>query len=387
MLRFAVPAFLLLALAGGWAVAQTAESERAALALAKRQAEEATLRSRLLERQAAEATGEAARAHARAAVVAARIQAAEAEITAAETRIRIIENLRAEQRARLAKRQEPVVRLTAALQTMTRRPPALALVQPGSLDQVVHVRSLLAATLPIIRARTATLRKEIRAGTALREQAQVAVASLVTGQEELKKQRLALARLEAQQRQRSQRLAESAMFETDRALAFSEEARDASQRMDTLAEQSRIRRSLAELPDPLLRPGEAAAPRQEGREIAYVLPVEGRLVAGMGELSDAGVHARGLTFEARPYSSVLAPSAGRIAYAGPYRGYGSIVIIEHGNGLTSLLTNLGQLEVEVGQTVLRGTPIGRTRGSRSAVTVELRRDGRPIAITPLITGA
>lgn len=389
MIRPIALAVLPLTLAGGWAVAQTAQSERAALVLAKQQSEEANARARRLEQQAAAATGAAARAHAQAAIAAARIQAAEAGITAAETRIRIIENLRAEQRARLAERQEPVVRLTAALQTLTRRPPALALVQPGSLDEVVRVRSLLAATLPIIRARTASLRQEIRAGNALREQAQMAVASLVTGQEELKKQRLALARIEAQARQRSRSLAESAMFESDRALAFGEEARDLAQLVGTRQYQSQVRRSLAELPQPLLRPGDSAAsakPRPAG-EPDYLLPVQGRLISGMGELSDAGVHARGLTFEARSYSPVIAPASGRIAYAGPFRAYGDIVIIEHPGGLTTLVTNLGSLEVERGQAVAKGAPIGRTGPNRPRVIVELRRNGAPVAITPLVAGS
>jgi septal ring factor EnvC (AmiA/AmiB activator) len=106
----------------------------------------------------------------------------------------------------------------------------------------------------------------------------------------------------------------------------------------------------------------------------------------MGEISDAGVHARGLTFEARSYSAVVAPSRGRVVYAGPFRGYGDIVIIDHGRGLTTLITNLAHLGVKVGDLVQRGQGIGRTGGSRPRVMVELRRDGVPIAITPLAAG-
>jgi septal ring factor EnvC (AmiA/AmiB activator) len=385
--RVTILVCLLLVLSGGWAFAQTAESERAALVLARRQAEEAMRRSQQLERQAAAATDEAGRARARAAVTAERIQAAEAEITAAETRIRIIENRRAEQRARLAERQEPVVRLTAALQTMARRPPALALVQPGSLDDVVHVRSLLASTLPIIRSRTASLRRELQSANALRDQAQLAVAALVSGQEELKKQRLALARIEAEQRRRSASLAGAALFESDRALAFNEDAIEAGQRAGTLREQAQVRRALAELPGPMLRPAlPGQQPEPPARAGSYLLPVDGRLIAGMGEISDAGVHARGLTFEARSYSAVVAPAAGRIVYAGPFRGYGDIVIIDHGRGLTTLITNLGELAIKVGDAVQRGQALGRTGRGRPRVMVELRRAGVPIAITPLVAG-
>jgi septal ring factor EnvC (AmiA/AmiB activator) len=272
---------------------------------------------------------------------------------------------------------------------MARRPPALALVQPGSLEEVVHVRSLLASTLPVIRARTANLRQELRAANMLRDQAQVAVASLVSGQEELKKQRVAFARLEARERLRSQSLTGAALFESDRALAFDEEARDLAQQFGTLRYQSQVRRSLSELPGPVARPlveGKAPDPGPV-RAARYLLPVEGRIVAGMGELSDAGVHGRGLTFEARAYTRVIAPANGRIAYAGRFRGYGSILIIDHGKGLTSLITHIGRLNVKAGDMVARGQPIGRTAGSRSRVTVELRRGGTPVAITPLVGAA
>src|SRR3546814_3632969 len=92
---------------------------------------------------------------------------------------------------------------------MARRPPALALVQPGSLDDAVHVRALLASTLPVIRARTAALREEVEAGNQLRDQAALAKAALVDSRAELKAERVALARFEADQRLRSQNLIQS----------------------------------------------------------------------------------------------------------------------------------------------------------------------------------
>lgn len=371
------------------AAAQNPEREATqALALAKRQAEEATVRSQRLEQESERATSEAARARADAAALAARIEAAEADITAAETRVAIVERLRARQRARLAERQEPVVRLTAALQTMGRRPPALALVQPGSLHDLVHVRALLASTLPVIRQRTAALREEVEAGNKLRADADRAVAALVDSRERLRQRRIDLARFEAEQRRRSERLAASALVESDKALAFGEEAHELSARVDRLEFQTRLRAKLARLPGPLVRPV-ANAPEANGAAEAadtprYLIPVEGRLVTGMGEISDAGVHARGLTFEVEPNVAVVAPASGRVLYAGRFRGYGEVVIIDHGNGWTSAITGLQSLQVREGDRVRRGGRIGRTDAERSRVTVELRRDGAPFPITPLL---
>jgi septal ring factor EnvC (AmiA/AmiB activator) len=364
--------------------AAVAPDEAKALATAKREAAEAIARSQLLERRAAAATGEAAKARAAAAAVAARIQAAEADLTAAETRIRIIEGMRAEQRARLAERQAPVVRLTAALQTMARRPPALALVQRGSVEDVVHVRSLLASTLPIIRARTAGLRQEMQVGNRLRRQARLARGSLERGQQELRNQRRALAQLEERQRTRSAELASSALAESERALSFSEEARDLGELMGTREFQARVRQSLAALPGPALRPGTAVDRRRPNPPRIYILPVQGRILTGTGEISDGGVHARGLTFAAAPAAQVVAPRAGRVAYAGRFRGYGGIVIIDHGGGWTSVVTNLADIAVAVGSRVGMGDAIGRAGGNAPRISVELRRNGRPIPIAPLL---
>lgn len=386
-MRFVLP-FMLTAglLTGGLALAQTAGERGDALSTARKQAEEAKRRSELLERQAERATGEAARARAGAAALAARIEAAEADITAAQTRIRLIERLRAEQRARLAEKQGPLIRLTAALQTMARRPPALALAQPGSLDDVVHVRALLASALPRIRARTAELRAEVAQGNALRLQAERAVAELRAGQEDLRRRRAALAVFERNRRAQSETLMQSAMTESDRALALGEEARELAALVSQRAFQAQLRRSLAELPGPVLRPVNPPPPsRQTAR---YRLPVEGRLVRGMGEISDAGVHARGLTFATAAGAPVVAPAPGQIVYAGRFRSYGEIVIVDHGGGWTSTITHLGSLGVRSGARVAAGEQLGRAppRGAPE-VRVELRREGRPVPITPLLTGA
>lgn len=367
----------------GWAAAQegASPSDARSLVAARQQSEEAQRRSALLERQAAQAKGEAERASASAAALAARIEASEADITAAEARIRLIEDLRREQRARLAEKQAPLIHLTAALQTMARRPAALALVQPGSLDDVVHVRALLASALPEIRARTAGLRAEVARGDALRRDADLAIASLQTSRQDLRQRRIALARFEETQRARSQSLMESAATEGERALAFGEQARDLAALEGTRQFQSQLRASLSELPGPVPRP---VNPPQDRARRAYRLPIEGRLVSGTGEISDAGVHARGLTFETAADRTVVAPAAGRVAYAGAFRSYGDIVLIDHGGGWLTAITNLGALAVKAGDRVGAGGPLGRTGAGNSRVSVELRHNGEPVAITGLI---
>ncbi len=375
---------VLLLAAGGFAAEASRQVDTRALAEARREAEAADNRFRALDRQARHATNAAERARAESEALAARIEAAEAELTAAERRIAIIRALQETQRARVAERQQPVVRLTAALQTMARRPAALALVQPGSVRDTVHVRSLLAATLPEIRRRTAALRAEVERSAQLRGQAEEARQALSVSREQLRQRRVALAAFEAGQRTRSAELAGLALSESDRALAFGEEARTLASQIGTREYQTQLETALRALPGPIPRPrSDIAEPTRD--RLPYLLPIQGRLLTGVGEISDGGVHARGLLFETAAQARVVAPAAGRVVYAAPFRSYGQVVIIDHGRGWSTVITDLMGLQVAEGRSVRRGTLLGRV-GPERRVTVELRRDGRPVPLAQIIGG-
>ncbi|MGB3845596.1 MAG: peptidoglycan DD-metalloendopeptidase family protein, partial [Sphingopyxis sp.] len=90
------------------------------------------------------------------------------------------------------------------------------------------------------------------------------------------------------------------------------------------------------------------------------------------------------TIAARPGGQVVAPAPGRVSFAGDYRGYGKIVIIDHGGGWTSLLTGMIGLSASVGDSVEAGAPIGRAGSDDAHITVELRRAGRPVDIASML---
>lgn len=384
---------LLLLVNGPVATGQTVESERRALAEAKAQARIAARRAALLTGRAETAQDRSEKALAQSAAIASRIQAAEAEIDIAEARIRLVERLQASQRARLAARQEPAVRLIAALQSMARRPPALAFAQPGSMRDLVHTRATLSAIVPAIEARSSGLRAEVAAGRALRADAEKALIALRQSEEKLRAERASLVRLAAQQRQESRRFALTAMAEQDRVIAMGEQARDIGELIDRLGDEAQRRERLSRLPGPMLRPAipgasptpvDAPAAAQAPTRLAYRLPAAGPIVSGLGEISGSGVRSRGLTIRTRPAAQIVAPAPGRVVFAAPYRGYGRIAIIDHGAGWTSLITNLAILDVAVGDRVVAGSPLGRAQTDKPLLTVELRLGSTPVDIARLV---
>ncbi|MFM5913600.1 MAG: murein hydrolase activator EnvC family protein [Chakrabartia godavariana] len=380
------------ALLASGASGQSVEQRQRELASAKAQAERAQRQAQALEDRAQTESDAAEQVQVQSAALAARIQAIEAEIVEAQARVALVEKMREQLRNRLAEKQRPAVRLAAALQTMASRPPAMALVQPGTTSDLVHVRMLLAGLAPQIRARTEGLKADLEESRRLKQDAVKALQLLADGRKRLNENRAALVRLEAQHRQASARLASSALAEQDRALALGEKARDIVDLIDELGVQSATRGSLESLPGPLLRPSRPGAVMTLPSDAAtvgtarldYRLPVTGQLVTGLGEVSKAGVRARGLTLRTPPQAQVAAPHAGRVVFAGPFKGYGQIVILDHGDGWTSLVTDMATLSVRVGETVIQGSPIGRTGSGAPRVTVELRRGGRPVDITPMI---
>ena len=162
------------------------------------------------------------------------------------------------------------------------------------------------------------------------------------------------------------------------------QAQSLAGRIDTRQSEEALTAALARLPGPVARPGEAQAPPAD--VIPYSLAAEGRLITGVGEISDGGVHSRGLTIETAAETQVIAPAAGRIVYAAPFRRYENVVIIDHGNGWTSVITNVAALEVAQGAAVQRGQPLGRTGAGSPRVTVELRRNGRPVPFAQFLGG-
>lgn len=395
-MRWALIALTALVLAAAGLSALPAQApdiaaQQSALKTANQAARAAEARAKRLQRAADAEPDATRRAQRREAVVAASIEAAEAQVAAARARIALVDRLLGAQRARLEAQQGPIARLIAALQSLARRPAMLGLLQPGSTADIVHVRAVLGSVAPVVRERSAGVRAEIARARRLREGAQLAARSLRGGREKLESERLALMTMEAGNRLRPPGYRRDAMFESDRALALGEQARELVELMDVMGAAAETREALEALPGPLPRPGadgrEASSAPARAAQAAppYRLPVAGSIVTGLGEISETGVRSRGLTLATWAGAQVIAPAAGEVVYAGRFRGYGNIVILDHGGGWTSLVAGLDRVMVRVGDTPVQGAPIGAAPQSENPqITVELRRQGQAMDLAQLL---
>ncbi|MEQ8355309.1 MAG: peptidoglycan DD-metalloendopeptidase family protein [Kiloniellaceae bacterium] len=185
--------------------------------------------------------------------------------------------------------------------------------------------------------------------------------------------RLAVEQAEARKEALRQQRAEAA----DRAGAQAERAREAAEAASRQVEQES--QQVARLTKP-----PSLRPFPETQE-SLTLPVRGEVVRLYGQESDAeGGTFKGISIRSRAGAQVVAPFDGKIAYAGRFRGYGLILIIDHGGRYHTILAGFDRIDAVVGQWVLAGEPVARmsdSTGGNPELYLELRRTGQ--AINPL----
>lgn len=366
-------------------------ASRATLDRARAQAEVAERRSVTAAREANRLRSAADADRYAAAALAARIQSAEAAVAASSARVRLADTLRARQLAELRRRQGPLLDLLARLQLLVRRPPASLLAEPGTATELVHARALISTLLPLVRQRTDALRVELAESRRLASLQRAARDRLEADRASLAARRAELAASERARRAQAARLGARSGLEADMAAALAARAGDMDAMMSGIAATAATRDRLARLAGPVPRPGTvrggaAGLIARIGRPArpAWQPPVVGDVVAGLGSVDASGRRARGMTIMAPAGAQIVAPAAGRVMFAGPFRSYGQVAIIDHGGGWTSLVTGMVAVQARVGDSVVAGSPLGRAGAGAPRIGVEIRRDGIPADLGALL---
>ncbi|HEY8277580.1 MAG TPA: peptidoglycan DD-metalloendopeptidase family protein [Methyloceanibacter sp.] len=126
---------------------------------------------------------------------------------------------------------------------------------------------------------------------------------------------------------------------------------------------------------------------------SLTLPAQGKRLKRFGDSDEAGGTIKGITLQTRPEGRITAPSDGWVVYAGPFRSYGQLLILNTGGGYHVLLAGMSRIDASLGQFVLTGEPVavmaaqgptsqGSNENSRPVLYVEFRKDGKPIDPDP-----
>jgi murein hydrolase activator len=339
--------------------------------------------------------------------IAAQVRGFETRIGDAEARLRPLDTREQQIRGSLDSRRAEVAEVLAALQRAGRRAPPALLVRPEDALQSLRTAMLLGAVVPELRARAEKLAGDLTELIALRK----AIASerdhLAVDRDKLREDQTRLAAL-VDERQRKQSAIEKDMeVEGARALALSRQV-DSLQGLIGKMEQdlksaakaaaaASLQGAPATINNGKPNLGGLKDPARLSPAIAFAsakgllaLPVNGVKIREFGGSDGAGGVEKGISLATRAGAQVTTPCDGWVVYAGPFRSYGQLLILNAGGGYHVLIAGMERISVNIGQFVLTGEPVASmgttsrvasilaTNASQPVLYVEFRKDGTPI---------
>jgi len=373
------------------------------------------------------------------------IKKSEGQLTSIETRLGELEAQEKILKGSLNQRHDQIAKLLSALQRMGRNPPPILITQREDALKMVRSAMLLASAFPELgsqaRALAGRLTELVRVMTEIRTQGDqlrtemtrltdartrlsgllaAKKASLDKRQSELKKMRTAASEISASVTNLNELITrlDQAVKDNTGLGAYEEETRQraAASLRPTLGGQPPEAApgsgtgdtQTAMLPIPPKAPGVVelapgatlGSPGRIKPEIPFAeakgrlpLPAQGRKVLGFSEKTQYGGQSKGIVLETRQGAQVTSPCDGWIVYAGEFRSYGQLLIINAGGGYHVLLAGLSQIDVQPGQFVLAAEPVGTMSGwpqqaqpasvnSAPVLYVEFRKEGTPIDPDP-----
>lgn len=309
-------------------------------------------------------------------------QEREEEISALQARLDELEELEATMTAALTDQHQDLALTLGALQRLSRRPPEALIAMPASFVDTIRTGLLLKAVVPELEGRARSLRIELAALAGVHQQVTAERERLTATAAALTEERK---RIEALLRRKAG-LQKRTLDEHSQALA---RVSKLVEEVGTLRELLERLRMSAAPPIPSQKPppgGGALTSRSfTAARGTLALPARGRVTVLYGEPREDETMSKGIVIATLPGAQVVATYDGQVVFAGRFREYGQLLIIEHGQGYHSILAGLSRIDSVLGQWLLAGEPVGvMSRGTNGNPTlyVELRRNGQPINPLP-----
>jgi murein hydrolase activator len=333
--------------------------------------------------------------------ISAQVRDVESRVDETEGRLRTLDGREQQIRGSLDSRRSEIVEVLAALQRAGRRTPPALLVRPEDALQSLRTAMLLGAVVPELRVRAEKLAGDLGELVAVRKGITAERDRLAGDRDKLRTDQTRLSALVDERQKKQADIEKDIEAEGTRAVALAKQAVDLQGLISKMEQDVKSAAKAAAAAqqqaggkgDPALMKD----PKRTSPAIAFAsakglfkLPVNGRKIRDFGGTDDSGGVEKGISLAARPGAQVTTPCDGWVVYAGPFRSYGQLLILNAGGGYHVLIAGMERISVNIGQFVLTGEPVA-TMGTTSQVAsifaanasqpvlyVEFRKDGTPI---------
>lgn len=314
----------------------------------------------------------------------------EYEISRLKNRLADLSDMESDLTGELELGEESLVQLIAALERLGRRPAALSLFQPGSALETAQSVSVISTMVPLVNAKAIKLRSDLQGMLRVKTEMDRERVALAQTSDDMIKARLVTEKLIAERRDQASKAQEYLGAESVRLSNLKAEAQDLQGLLDGIFRLKPVARpSNPDRPQKNLAPPNApvllSAKAFKKHRGELIPPVVGQEMLGFGD-QDGALTSKGIKWRTTFGAQVLAPFAGRILFAAPFRDFGQVLIIEHAEGYHSLLAGLSSSYADVGQSVLAGEPVGVMTMEAGTVEpslyLELRQGGKSVNPAP-----
>jgi septal ring factor EnvC (AmiA/AmiB activator) len=341
-----------------------------------------------------------------------RLRSTEGEISQIENRLDQLHAQQDQARDSLRQRRDVLADVLMALQRIGRTPPPAILSRPEDALAAIRGSILAGAVLPDLRVEAESLASNLSELTELTAKIEAERDALRTRYASLGDEQARIDLLVAAKKAQSEQTEAALGAERDKAAALAGQAGSVQSLIQSLESEVAASAEAAAEAQEATRNTARADHSEAARRLADTsriapavhfadargllpLPVSGTRLLGFGDPDGLGGTTQGVSLATRPGTSVLAPADGWVVYAGPFRSYGQVLILNAGDGYHIVLAGMERIDAALGQFVLGGEPVavmGSTRlasigdvdhtSAQPILYVEFRKDGNSIDSAP-----
>lgn len=288
----------------------------------------------------------------------------------------------------------------SALQNLAQRPSEAILAQPLSPVEVMRSTILMRNSIHALKERAEHIRQGIEDINAQKAEIARRLKDLEKENKELAAQHTEMKKLSQQKKQIYAKVESQSQEAKQKAEVLANQAGSLRELLDKLEKQKELQRKQLAEKERLAKQRAADELRAERGQAPSIpttttdfakakgrvsRPARGAIVTNFKQEMSKGVTSNGIDIRTASNAQVIAPYDGTVIFAGPFKNFGNLIIIDHGEGYTTLLSGLGENNTEVGQTLLAGEPVGTMpSGAAGKLHMEIRKNNQPLNPTDWI---
>jgi len=360
-----------------------------------------------------------------------RIQKDEDGITKTESELKLLQEKVRVSEEEFNRKYQNLAQMLAAIQDLALHTTDSLILQPLTPVEIIQSAILMRDSVPYLHESSSKIRKDLEALHAQKEAAQKKLMELSDKTQNLKKEQVSIKKLAEQKNELREKLEGQKNQAREDALKLASEASDLKDLMEKALKEAdlkrrkedevkraarerelEVQRKLEEEQLKRIREHRAygfenqdtvtdddsdtqgvdnagydviqsstskALPKTLSAAKQFVRPVRGDIVTNYGQELSKGVASKGIVIKTRPQAQVVAPYDGTVVFSGPFKGYGQLIIIEHGADIVSLVAGMSSVDTQNGQMVLAGEPVGLMPDTAEAkLYMEIRKDKKTI---------